>query len=479
MSFSKRPGPRIRVRKRDDDRDDRHDRRDAPKKDYGRGGGYKGRPGFKSGFKKEENTPYQDEKPKAKAEAVAKAFGQLWEKLFSSPVHLDSALSKQAKNIKTILAQITPVILLRPASQAEAFGIGVPQGEPWKLEPKKIASWRPATLMAERMYEGMSSRIASAEPVEDDFPAAMISEWKAAWGETKTRELIRALASEAPLSLRASRRIGPAKLLKELKEVDAGLPVKADVSDFVPFGVRLAGYAPVLATDVYQEGLFEIQDEGSQLMALFALWPELFAAQLSSQPGSVKKVAPVDVPKTPPSWTVIDACAGAGGKTLAMADALGNRGLLYSYDTSEKKLQALRRRVGRGKFTNIKAVALKEGEEIAGLKRFAKTADRVLVDAPCSGWGVLRRNPDIKWRQSAEVLEKMPQIQKRLLSVYSSLVKPGGRLCFGVCTFRKAETTEVVAAFLKEHPEFEARQGGYLGPGPCDGFFMQSFVRMK
>ncbi|HAR43495.1 MAG TPA: hypothetical protein DCS07_12825, partial [Bdellovibrionales bacterium] len=169
--------------------------------------------------------------------------------------------------------------------------------------------------------------------------------------------------------------------------------------------------------------------------------------------------------------------AGAGGKTLALADALQGRGRVFAYDTSAPKLTALRRRVSRGEFTNIQTIALQEGHEEDTIGKFRKRADVVLVDAPCSGWGVLRRNPDIKWRQTPEVRARMPQIQKRLLLVYSSLVAPGGRLIYGVCTFRKAETTAIVDEFLSEQPEFERAQGGYLGPESSDGFFMQAFVR--
>ena len=215
-------------------------------------------------------------------------------------------------------------------------------------------------------------------------------------------------------------------------------------------------------------------------MALFALWPELLGPRLQSSPGLSETAAQWIIPEVPskvPGWTVIDACAGAGGKTLALADALGGRGRVFAYDTSAPKLTALRRRVSRGEFTNIQTVAVQEGREEETIGKFAKRADVVLVDAPCSGWGVLRRNPDIKWRQTAEVRLRMPQIQKRLLHLYSSLAAPGGRLVYGVCTFRKAETVAIVDEFLSEHPDFEKAQGGYLGPESSDGFFMQAFVR--
>lgn len=426
----------------------------------------------------------QDERPVAaakqapvKREAVEKAFAGIWSDLFSSPVHLDSALSKQAKNMKSILARIVPIILLRPASQAEAMGIGVPAGEPWKLSPDKIKNWRPASVLAQRMHEGMIHRPVQADPVMEDFPPHMTEEWSKEWGSKNAQELVKALANEAPLSLRVSRKFKVSDVLKGLKE-GSKLPVSIQESDISPMGIRLGGYAPVLHNEWYENGAYEIQDEGSQLMSYFALWPELYGTLLSKEPSPAQ--APKKLPQLPKdtsAWTVVDACAGAGGKSLAMADALQGKGRVYSYDTSDKKLLALRRRAKHAGFNNIQTHAVKEGQEAESLKRFRRTAQVVLVDAPCSGWGVLRRNPDIKWRQGEDVLKKMPEIQKRLLSLYSDLVAPGGRLVFGTCTFRKAETLDIVADFLKNHPDFKAKEGGYLGPDPSDGFFMQAFER--
>jgi 16S rRNA (cytosine967-C5)-methyltransferase len=336
--------------------------------------------------------------------------------------------------------------------------------------------------MAERIYEGMANRPVDADPVRDDFPPAMVAEWELHWAPETVRTLIEVLGKEAPLSLRVARSAGAAEVLRQLTQ-GSRLPVSAMRSDFAPLGVRLGGYAPVLNTEAYKAGLFEIQDEGSQVMAHFALWPQKFAPLLKTVPGVVDlskfKLAAAALEANPPAWTVVDACAGAGGKSLALADALNGKGRIYSYDVSEKKLQALRRRATHAGYRNIQAVALEENQEAEKLKRFRRTAQVVLVDAPCSGWGVLRRNPDIKWRQTPEVLERMPLIQSRLLATYSELVAPGGRLVFGVCTFRPEETTRVVAEFLEKHPRFTAREGGYLGPGPCDGFFMQSFERTQ
>jgi 16S rRNA (cytosine967-C5)-methyltransferase len=416
--------------------------------------------------------------PKTKRDLILKNFAQLWESLWSSSVHLDSALSKQPPHLKSVLAQILPVILMRPASQAEALGVGVASGEPWSLRPAGLGDWRSAGLMLERMYEFMAQGNPPADPMEEDFPPEMIQEWKKTWGEETLYHLVDTLGRAAPLSLRASRHFGAPNLMQALK-VEGQLPVRIELSNMTPLGVRLSGYAPVLGSEVYQKGAFEIQDEGSQLMALFALWPERYGDFLSDRPGRVlpKEQLDVDLPRMKSPLTVVDACAGAGGKSLALADALEGKGKVFAYDTSAKKLQALKRRASRTQLRNIQSALVEEGREEMLVEKFQNQADVVLVDAPCSGWGVLRRNPDINWRQSSNVLERMPVIQLRLLSMYSRLVAPGGGLTYGVCTFRMDETRGVVDQFLESHPEFVPGKGGFLGPGPCDGFFMQHFVR--
>ncbi len=419
-----------------------------------------------------------EKRSRATAPMVQKKFDELWTSLFSTQVHLDSALSKQSQHLKSILAQIVPLILLRPVSQAEVMGIGVAPGEPWSLNPAEIARWRPARMLAMRLYEMLSQRQVAPEPQLSDFPESMTQAWEKDWGHSVAIQLARVLGTSAPLSLRAVRKEGPAALLEELS-AGSKLPVKAEVSQVSPLGVRLSGYTPVLGTEAYARGAFEIQDEGSQLMSLFALWPAEYASELQDRPGPKNSKSSSLMRKLPEPlpWTVVDACAGAGGKSLALSDAMAGKGRIFAYDTSKTKLLALRRRAKRAGLNNIQTVALQDGKESETLSKYKKRAHVVLVDAPCSGWGVLRRNPDIKWRQSAAVLEKMPTIQLRLLKEYSQLLAGEGRLVYGVCTFRRAETVDVVEAFLREHPEFQKGPGGFLGPDSSDGFFMQALTR--
>lgn len=412
-----------------------------------------------------------------------KDWESVWGQLFKSNVHLDSALSKLSKASKSQFAEIIPAILLKPCSLAEREGVGLPLHEPWTLSMEEKGRWKPARILysrlSERRRQGEPGKnfISGFEGVSSDFPPEMVEVWRHQWGENTQRTLVKLLSGPAPLTLRAQVNIGSAELLRQLKE-GAWLPVRAAVSEWAPLAVRLEGYAAVLNTELYQNGFFEIQDEGSQWMAHFSLWPEAFSVALAPQPGEEIKIkAPVLPKHVDSSIRIIDACAGAGGKTLAIADALRNQGRVFAYDTIAGKLKALKKRATTAKLSNIQTLVLTEDKEAECIKNFEKTANIVLVDAPCSGWGVMRRNPDIKWRQQPEVLNRLPKIQARLLDLYSTLVLPGGRLVYGVCTFRKEETIEVIDDFLLKHPEFAKSFGGYLGPGSSDGFFMQALER--
>jgi 16S rRNA C967 or C1407 C5-methylase (RsmB/RsmF family) len=415
------------------------------------------------------------------AAAFRMAFATLWEKLFSSPVHLDSALSQAPQSVKSRLAPLTRLLLQRPRSLAHYLKFRLQDEEPWALSSEQLTRWTTAHAMAGRLlqaHERDAHFFAEGFPVEEDFPPAMIEEWKREHGKKAAEDLVRVLGSPPPLSLRASRlKGGRDKVLSALNDSQA-LPERGKISKVAPFGFWFGDYSPVLAHPHFEQGAYEIQDEGSQLMALFSLWPEEFLPMLRKVPGSCREW-PKDreVPKAPGSWTVVDTCAGAGGKTLALADAMLGRGQVFAYDVSVKKLDSLRKRSVRAGLSNIKTVPVTEGAEAQVVSKFHASADRVLVDAPCTGWGVLRRNPDLKWRGEAGTAERLEALQARLLDAYCPLVKPGGILTYGLCTFRKAETSNQAEKFLERHPEFEGIGGGYFGPGPSDGFYMFSFRR--
>ena len=181
-------------------------------------------------------------------------------------------------------------------------------------------------------------------------------------------------------------------------------------------------------TDAFARGAIEVQDEGSQLLA----------ALLDPKRGEM----------------VVDFCAGAGGKTLALGALMRSTGRLYAFDTSAHRLDALKPRLARSHLSNVHpgVIAHERDERV---KRLSGKIDRVLVDAPCSGLGTLRRNPDLKWRQNPQAVAEMQARQIAILSSASRLLKAGGRLVYATCSLLPAENEEVVAAFEAQNPGFK------------------------
>jgi 16S rRNA (cytosine967-C5)-methyltransferase len=180
--------------------------------------------------------------------------------------------------------------------------------------------------------------------------------------------------------------------------------------------------------DAFARGAVEVQDEGSQLLALL----------LEAKRGEM----------------VVDFCAGAGGKTLAIGAAMRNTGRIYAFDTSAHRLDALKPRLARSKLSNVYPAAI-ANERDERVKRLAGKIDRVIVDAPCSGLGTLRRNPDLKWRQSPQPVAEMTVKQAAILAAAAKLLKPGGRLVYATCSVLPQENEEIAAAFTASQPQFQ------------------------
>lgn len=408
------------------------------------------------------------------------AFGRVWADLFDTPVHLDSLLAKQPPSLRRRIAETVTPILLRPRTIARASGISLGAGEPWSVPRAELAGWRVARAIALAM-DGDAALAERGEPDADDFPPGMIESWRAWFGRERADELARTLADRPPLSLRVSRRESLHAVRAELpiSEERSGAPLRIERSEISPVGLRVFGHLSVSRHPLLRRGAIEVQDEGSQVMSFFALSPAEYAGLLSGRPGRTfsARSKPAELPEGKRSLSIVDACAGAGGKALAIADALEGKGRVFAYDISARKLEALRARAKRAHLTSIKTAVVEDGREHMVTSHFAESADIVLVDAPCSGWGVLRRNPDIKWRQREEDLARLERLQARLIDTYADLVRPGGRLIYGVCTFRPEETSGIIAGFLARRPDFWPTVGGFLGPGPSDGFFMQALER--
>ena len=220
-------------------------------------------------------------------------------------------------------------------------------------------------------------------------------------------------------------------VLAELRE--AGL--KCEPTPYSPMGIRLQGKPSLAKLPAFVNGDVEVQDEGSQLLSLL----------LDAKRGEM----------------VVDFCAGAGGKTLAIGAAMRNSGRLYAFDTSGHRLDALKPRLARSGLSNVHPVAIAH-ERDDRIKRLAGKIDRVLVDAPCSGLGTLRRSPDLKWRQNPDTVAAQAQLQTAILSSAARLLKPGGRMVYATCSLLPTENEAVADAFSQAHPDFETLSVGEL-----------------
>jgi len=416
-------------------------------------------------------------------------FGKFWREWVESYRHLDALLADLPKNKKTAWAPRIQALLRIPTSLAAEVGIGVPSGEPWSLTQAELLNWKTAGLVFHALEAkpeiarnlALDTTVAPVTVAEaqivggrEDFPPAMIEAWEKDWGAKVTDRLAASLSVQPGVALRVRIKESREAVRKELEAR------KDSFSEISPIGIRFEGYKAVMAVESFARGAFEIQDEGSQLLAIALLEPKLVLPLLAKVPGEIVPPFVGEIPKKGfPPMTVIDACAGAGGKTLAIADLMGGRGRVFAYDIFASKITALKRRIGKAQMTNAKAIQLESGKEMEKLADFKEKADAVLVDAPCSGWGVLRRNPDAKWKENYAEIEKLPELQLHLLDLYAPLVRPGGRLVYSLCTFRKAESEGVVNRFQAEHPEFTSIGGGYLGPSQTDGFFVQIWEKAK
>jgi 16S rRNA (cytosine967-C5)-methyltransferase len=255
-----------------------------------------------------------------------------------------------------------------------------------------------------------------------DFPDWLVARLNLP--ETELLALARGLNQSAPLDLRVN------SLKATREEVQAALAgdgLEAEPCRHAPLGLRLKGKPNLARHPLYLEGKIEVQDEGSQLLGYL----------LAPKRGEM----------------VADFCAGAGGKTLALGALMRSTGRLYAFDVAEKRLVKLKPRVARAGLSNVHAVRI-SGENDARVKRLAGKIDRVLVDAPCSGLGTLRRNPDLKWRQTPESVAELTRKQADILAGAARLVKPGGRLVYATCSLLPEENEAIVNAFLAGHEHF-------------------------
>ncbi len=279
-------------------------------------------------------------------------------------------------------------------------------------------------------------------------------------------QLALALQSPAPLDVRVnSLKARRSEVLAALQEAQ----LEAAATPFAPLGIRLVGKPNLHTLAAFEKGWFEVQDEGSQL------------------------VCHLMAPKR--GQLVVDFCAGAGGKTLALGALMRSTGHVYAFDVAGERLEKLKVRLAKSGLSNVRPMLL-DSEHDLKLQRLAGKIDCVLVDAPCSGLGTLRRNPDLKWRQTPASVAEFTCKQASILANAAQLVKPGGRLVYATCSFLETENEAIVADFLKQHSQFKvlsaadalAKQkinlntGDYLSLWPhqhgTDGFFAALLERV-
>ena len=281
----------------------------------------------------------------------------------------------------------------------------------------------------------------------------------AAYGDAARAEIARALLAPATLDLRVNTLRATRDAVRARLAADgiAALP-----TPWSPLGLRVEGRPSLARHPLLEDGSIEIQDEGSQLVGLL--------------------VAPKRTDM------VVDFCAGAGGKTLLLGALMRSQGRLYAFDTDERRLARLKPRLARSGLSNVHPQLIAH-ERDPRVKRLAGKIDRVLVDAPCTGFGTLRRNPDLKWRQPEAAVAELAAKQRAILAAAATLVKPGGRLVYATCSILPDENRAIVDGFLATQPAFRLgdaaaalRQaecpldtGALLEVMPhahgCDGFF--------
>jgi len=260
--------------------------------------------------------------------------------------------------------------------------------------------------------------------IRTEFPEWLVEKIQAKMLDTNILALGLSFQKQAPLDLRVNTLIANRNDVLTRLSTDG---IGASATSYSPIGIRLVRKSTIQSHEMFITGNIEIQDEGSQLLGYL----------LQPKRGEI----------------VVDFCAGAGGKALMMGALMGSKGRIYAFDVSERRLNRLKPRLKRSGLSNLFPRWISNENDIK-VKRLAGKVDRVIVDAPCSGLGTLRRNPDIKLRQTPESIEEAKRGQEAILVSAAKLLKPGGRLVYATCSFLPEENQEIIENFLAAHTKF-------------------------
>jgi 16S rRNA (cytosine967-C5)-methyltransferase len=259
--------------------------------------------------------------------------------------------------------------------------------------------------------------------VQYSFPDWMVEQFIALYGYEETEQLCASMNEPAPLTIRVNTLKADVETCrKELAKQE----IETTLVTYSPFGLNVTRRVNMFSLTAFRDGLFEVQDEGSQLLPLL-----------------------ID-PK--PNAKVLDVCAGAGGKTLELAALMKNRGEIFATDINRFRLEELRKRTKRAGVQNVRVNPIDSVDDLH--EKYSGFFDIVLVDAPCSGLGTIRRNPGMKWMVTKEMIDEISEKQRMILHAAAPLVKPGGRLIYATCTILNQENEEQIKTFLAEHQDF-------------------------
>lgn len=387
--------------------------------------------------------------------------------IFNEDEYADKVISKTLKRDKrwgstdrSFIAETTYEIVRWNRLYAEIAEVGprYKREDLWRmfavwatLRGIKLPDWKQFDGTPTRRIKGRFDELSKERKLKESIP-----DWLDELGEKElgdklwTKELS-AQNRPAEVVLRVNRlKTTPKELQKQLKALD----IDTFTDKNYPDALILTQRANVFMTPLFKEGLFEVQDASSQLVAPL----------LDAQPG----------------MRVVDACAGAGGKTLHLAALMENKGQIIALDLYESKQRQLKQRARRNGAHNIEYRIIENNKVI---KKLHQKADRVLIDAPCSGLGVLKRNPDTKWKLQPEFVEEIKQTQQDILQNYSQMVKPGGKMVYATCSILPSENQEQIKTFLASEAgkdfSFVKDKNVMAHESGFDGFYMALLERKQ